>query len=88
MSDGEYFDPALTIPLCIRHHAAEHVLLRRLGLDWPEAGTCSFDHRLRRLAVEFGRSADLGRAFVLSPASARGAQALVIEAAEILGVAT
>jgi hypothetical protein len=79
---GEYFDPALTTPLCVRHHAAQHVLLRRIGLDWPEPGGLALPYRLRRLGVALGRVADLRRPFVLSVPASLGAHALLIEAAD------
>jgi hypothetical protein len=85
--DGEYFDPALTIPLCVRHHAAQHVLLRRLGHDWPEPGELTLPYRLRRMGIALGRAVDLGRPFVLTSSAAQGAQALLLEAADQLDAA-
>ena len=82
---GPYLDPTLTGPRCPRHHAADHALLRRLGLDWPEPGADLLTYRLLRFGVPLGRAADLGRPHVLAPVAAGGAHALVIEVAQRLG---
>jgi hypothetical protein len=58
--------------------------LRRLDLDEPPAARASLDYRLDRFAVCLGRAHDLEKPLVLSPASAEGAQLLVIEAARML----
>jgi len=84
-SRGAYFDPSVTLGVCARHHSAEHVLLRRLGLDWPAPDVVPLAYRLCRFGTVLRRSHDLGRPFVLTPSSSHGAHLLVIEAAEALG---
>ena len=70
-----YLDPALTIALCRRHHAREHELLRRLGLDALAPGADALEHRLVRLLDLLGRCADHGRPFVLEPRTPYGSPA-------------
>jgi hypothetical protein len=84
-AEKEYLDPALTVPLCIGHHAAEHVVLRRLELDQPTEATPMLAHRLRRFGVAMGRAHDLDRCFVLRPAASRAGQLLILEAADRFG---
>ena len=53
--DGEYLDPAATVPLCIPCHHAEHAAWRELKMD---AFTDPLEARLVRLAWLWQRLAD------------------------------
>ena len=75
-----YHDPRLVVALCKTCHDREHVVLRRLALEW--SGTDPLRHRLLRVGDHLGRLADAGRGLVLDPASTRALSGLVLVAAD------
>jgi hypothetical protein len=83
-TDGEYLDPRLVVPLCRRHHAREHTLLRDKHLEFPPDGADLLGHRLRRVVVFAERCGDFGRPFQLEPASAQALARLVTEAVSVI----
>lgn len=83
--DGAYLDD-LIVPLCKSHHDLVHVLLRRLGIDWPPSGMPLLEYRVRRLAVHLDVSTRFGRPFSLVPPAARSGHDLLVEAADALAV--
>lgn len=76
--DVPYLDPGLVVPLCRRHHAREHAVLRAAGAEWPP-GPGHLQHRLRRLVIHVGRCADTGRPFVIEAKAVPGLHSLLCE---------
>lgn len=91
VSGAPYFDRSLVVPLCRRHHAREHELLRRNDLDFLPVGADPLGHRLARVLDLIGRCADHKRTFVLEPctpygSAVAGLHALLLEAVVLSSV--
>lgn len=80
--DAAYLDPALVVDLCGRCHDAEHVLLRRLGMEWPGQADVLL-HRVGRVEVLARRLAGVKRGLVLSPRSTAGLADLLGEVLQV-----
>ena len=76
----------ITIPLCRRCHAREHVVLRRLGIEWLPTGISPLCHQVARLTVIVGRLADEGCPLVLDIGSTRALHTLLVETGEALTI--
>ena len=82
-----YLDPALVLPLCRRHHAQAHELLRRSRLDFLPPGPEQLPGRVLRVAELLARVGDAERELALSPRSTIGLSRLLLDAADGLAVA-
>ena len=80
--NAAYLDPDLVTDICQRCHDREHVILRQLDVEWPQASDATpyLAHRLVRVAVFARRCSDEGRPFVLDARSALGLHRLQIAA--------
>ncbi|MDA8038474.1 MAG: hypothetical protein M0Z69_04810 [Actinomycetota bacterium] len=76
---GRYLDPRLSVPLCKRHHAREHEVLRRRGLAFPDGADLT-GHRLARLLDFLGRLGDHRRPLVLDGPALGGLCTLLLDA--------
>jgi len=81
VAEAPYLDLYLVVPLCRRHHAREHVLLRDKGFEFMPVGADLLEHRLLRVVLFAERCADFQRPFVLQ---ARAAGALAALTEEVL----
>jgi hypothetical protein len=71
-----YLDSDLVVPLCRPCHHREHVVLRRLRLEWPT--TDVLRHRRLRVGEHLGRLADADRWFAADPPSTRALSRLML----------
>jgi hypothetical protein len=80
--NAAYLDPDLVAGICQPCHDREHVILRQLGIEWPQGADAApyLAHRIMRVAVFARRCSDEGRPFVLDARSALGLHRLQIEA--------
>ena len=83
--DAEYFDVALVVALCRKHHSREHVLLADKDLEWLPAGVEPIVHRLRRVLLFAERCSDFRRPLTLEFSSAAGLVLVLVEAIAALG---
>ena len=79
---GDYFDPELTLALCIPCHRADHACWRGLGIE------CGGDARtvLTRLSFTFGRLGDRKEPTTLAPEWCRLLASSLGRVADELGV--
>ncbi len=84
---ASYLDPQLVFPLCRRHHAQTHELLRRSRTDFLPAGPEQLPGRVLRVAELLARVADAERELALSPRSAIGLARLLLDTADGLAIA-
>lgn len=84
--NAAYLDPDLVTDICQRCHDREHVILRQLDVEWPQASDATpyLAHRLVRVAVFARRCSDQERPFVVDGRSALGLHRLLLEACEAL----
>ncbi|MGH9110019.1 MAG: hypothetical protein ACRDY3_11255 [Acidimicrobiales bacterium] len=78
--DGDYLDPAATIPLCVPCHHAEHAAWREQGID---RFADPLEARLVRLSWLWQRLADVAERYeapTLDAHSVRGVQLVVLGA--------
>jgi hypothetical protein len=79
--DGPYYN-GIVLSLCKKCHVREHMILRRLRVEWPQPGADPLAHQVTRLTVTLGRLADEHRPLVLDVASTNALHELLIEVAD------